>query len=74
MNQNAQDDNRYKMLRKIPVFRLDKWYSGGNYYVYRINYKDNDNYKMFVYIFDEIITYLYMNHTNHVCDYYKAIR
>ena len=38
MNQITQDDNRYHLLRKIPVFRWDKWYSGVNFYVYRIDY------------------------------------
>jgi len=99
MNQIAQDDDRYHLLRKIPVFHWDKWYSGNNYYVYRINYNDNasrngsnaevsasysegrrrspeeyENHKMLVYIFDGSITYVYMNHKNHGCDFYKTIR
>jgi hypothetical protein len=71
MNQIAQDDYRYHLLRKIPVFRWDKWYSGGNFYVYRINYNENENHNMVVYIFDESITYLY---TGKKCDGYKTIR
>ena len=75
MNQIAQEDYRYYLLRKIPVFRLYNWYSGGNFHVYRINYNNNnENRKMFVYIFDGSITYLYMNHMNGLCEYYKVIR
>ena len=71
MNQILKDDYRYHLLRKIPVFRWDKWYSGGNFLVYRINYNNNEKHAMIVYIFDESITYLYMNHG---CDFYKTIR
>ena len=75
MNQIAQDDYRYHLLRKIPVFRWDKWYSEVNYDVYRIHYNNNnENHKMLVYILDGSITYLYMNHMNHVCDFYKTLR
>ena len=74
MNQIPKDDDHYHLLRKIPVFRWDKWYSEVNYDVYRIHYNKNENHKMLVYIFDGSITYVYMNHTNHVCDFYKSIR
>jgi len=75
MNQIDPDDYRYHLLRKIPVFRWAKWNSGENYDVYRMNYNNNnENHKMLVYILDGSITYLYMNHMNHVCDFYKTIR
>ena len=76
MNQICKDDERYHLFRKIPVFR--KWFSDVNYDiydVYRIHYNNNnENHKMLVYILDGSITYLYMNHTNDVCDSYKTIR
>jgi len=71
MNQIAQDDYRYHLLRKITLFRRDNWYSGGNFYVYRINYNNNENHNMIVYIFDESISYLYKNKE---FDGYKTIR
>ena len=70
MNQIAQDDYRYHLLRKIPVFRRDDWYSG-DFYVYRMNYKNNEEHHMIVYIFDESISYLYKNKD---FDSYKTIR
>ena len=75
MNQFDPDDYRYHLLRKIPVFCWAKWNSGVNYDVYRMNYNNNnENHKMLVYILEGSITYLYMNHMNHVCDFYKSIR
>ena len=64
MNQIAQDDYRYHLLRKMPVFRRDNWYSGGYFLVYRVNYNNNEKHTMIVYIFDESISYLYMNNFN----------
>jgi len=58
MNQFCKDDYRYHLLRKIPVFQRDDWYTG-NFYVYRIHYNDYENHNMVVYIFDGSITYLY---------------
>ena len=71
MNQIAQDDDRYHLLRKIPVFRRDNWYSEGNYYTYRMIYNNNnETHRMLIYIFDETITYLY---TNKECDGYNYL-
>jgi hypothetical protein len=63
MNQIDPDDYRYHLLRKIPVFQRDDWYTG-NFYVYRIHYNDYENHNMVVYIFDESITYLYTGKEN----------
>jgi len=71
MNQICKDDYRYHLLRIIPVFRWDKWYSGTNFFLYRINYNNNENHNMIVYIFDKSITYLYKNKE---FDGYKTIR
>ena len=71
MNQISQDDYRYHLLCKIPVFRRDKWYSGGNFYVYRMNYNNKENHHMIVYIFEGSIAYLYKNKD---FDSYKSIR
>jgi len=75
MNQIVTDDSRIHLLSKIPVFHRDPWYSGMDFEVYRIHYNNNnENQKMLVYIFENSITYLYMNHTNHGVDFYKCIR
>ena len=63
MNQIDPDDYRYHLLRKIPVFQRDDWYSG-NFYVYRMNYNNYDNehkHMMIVYIFENSISYFYIN-------------
>ena len=63
MNQIAQDDYRYHLLRKISVFKRDYLYSE-MFYVYRIHYSNYDNehkHMMFVYIFENTISYLYIN-------------
>jgi len=70
MNQIDPDDYRYHLLRKIPVFQRDNWYTG-NFYVYRIHYNNKENHNMVVYIFDGSITYLY---TGKECDGYKTLR
>jgi len=63
VNQILKDDYRYHLLRKIPVFQRDDWYSG-NFYVYRMNYNNYDNehkHMMIVYIFENSISYFYIN-------------
>jgi len=63
MNQIAQDDYRYHLLRKISVFQRDELYSG-NLYVYRMNYNNYDNenqHMMNVYVFENSISYFYIN-------------
>jgi hypothetical protein len=73
MNQIYQDDDRYHLLRKIPVFQRDYWYTG-NFVVYRMNYSNYDNenkHMMIVYIFENSITYLYLNKGS---DFYKTLR
>ena len=73
MNQICKDDYRYHLLRKIPVFRRDKWYSS-NFFVYQMNYNNYDNenkHMMLVYIFEDSITYLYINKE---CEKYNVLR
>jgi len=63
MNQICKDDYRYHLLRKISAFQRDGWYSG-NFYVYRIHYNNYDNehqHMMNVYIFENSISYFYIN-------------
>ena len=73
MNQICKDDYRYHLLRKISVFQRDDWYSG-NFYVYQMNYNNYDNenkHMMLVYIFEDSITYLYINKE---CEKYNVLR
>ena len=62
MNQIAQDDDRYHLLRKISVFKRDYLYS--EFYIYRIHYNNYDNehqHMMNVYVFENTISYFYIN-------------
>ena len=73
MNQICKDDYRYHLLRKISVFNRDYLYSE-MFYVYRIHYSNYDNknkHMMYVYIYEDSITYLYINKE---CQKYNMLR
>ena len=71
VNQICKDDYRYHLLRKISVFQRDNWYDG-NFFVYRMNYNNENKHMMLVYIFEDSITYLYINYLK--CEKYNVLR
>ena len=59
INQIRKDDYRYDILRKIPPIVRNELFTR-HFNVYRIDY-NNEKHKMFIYIFNDRISSLYVN-------------